>query len=206
MLVCSRPTPASSLPVEPLDRVHQGVGGAGDEERWREGQRLVGREPAVVHGGDEAGEAQRVEVADGRRQALVGADAQRIPAQGQDRPHAERPRSEQVGLERHDVAVAAGELEDRLDALVDQQHRAGHGGELDRGGLVVGHVDRVDRPGERAGARAHDVGVRVARRPELRGDDEATRRQRRSQHRAPPSQARDPRRRSGAGTRRGGGR
>ena len=139
--------------------------------------------------------------------ALVGPDLQRVAAQREDRPHAEGPRAEELGLQGHDVAVAAGDLEDRVDALVDEQRRAGDGGELDRRRLVVGDVDRVDGAGERAGARPDELGVRVARRPELRGDDEATRRQRRSQHRAPRWRARGRRGGcSGVGRHRGGGR
>jgi hypothetical protein len=130
-------------------------------------------ERAGVHLHDELREAVGVHVADVRRELLVLADLQRIAGEAEDGAHAERPRGEQVGLDGHAVPVAARDLHDRLQPLLEHPARAGQGRQLHRRRLVVGHVRGIHVGRERPGGGANELCIRVNRWAELGGDCEA---------------------------------
>jgi hypothetical protein len=85
---------------------------------------------------------------------------------------AERRGAEQVALQREPVAVAAGHLEDRLDAALHEEVRRREAGQVNLGARAVGDVDRGDQPFQRHGAAQEFRGVGGHRRRDLRGDDE----------------------------------
>ena len=116
--------------------------------------------------------AGRVDVAHLGRAALVGADLDRVAAQCEDGPHAQRPRSQQLRLQGHEVPVARGELKDRLEPLVEQQRRTRDRRHLDRRRRVVGDVDGRHVVPQRASRRPDGGRVGIARRTELGRDRE----------------------------------
>ena len=73
---------------------------------------------------------------------------------------AERRGAEDIALQREPVAVAAGHLEDRLDAALHQEVRGGEAGEVHLRARAVGDVDRG---GEALRAAARARGIRPDR-------------------------------------------
>ena len=69
---------------------------------------------------------------------------------------AERGRTEQVGLQRDAVAVASGDLDDRIEAGLAHDHRSRQRGHRDDRAVAVGDVDRVDGIAQRVRPAAHD--------------------------------------------------
>jgi hypothetical protein len=80
--------------------------------------------------------------------------------------------AQQVGREGQAVAVPAGQLEHRVEALAGGQHGRGQRGHADPGGGVVGHVDGVDQPAQALRGPADDPRVGRPRRDQLAGDHE----------------------------------
>ena len=76
---------------------------------------LPGRVDAPVHARDDPDEADRVDVEDGRGVDVV-AGARRIAGHRQDVPDAERVGAQEVGLDAHEVPVAAGEVHVDVEA------------------------------------------------------------------------------------------
>ena len=96
------------------------------------------------------------------------------PGQGQDVPNAERVGAQQLRLERHQVAVAGGQMDQALQAelLLDaERHR--HGAHADSTGGGVADVDEVDAGLlEQAGGLDGPVDADRPRRVDLDRDDE----------------------------------
>src|SRR5207248_6038702 len=91
-------------------------------------------------------QADRVDVPDTRRRRVV-ADARRIARQGDDVADAERVRADQFRLQCHEVLVARGEVDQRVDANLLPDHdgqrecthaNAGHGAVPDVDGIRAG--------------------------------------------------------------------
>ncbi len=82
---------------------------------------------------------------------------------------------EQVGLERQPVAVAAGELHDRLDSRLGGQQAAGPARHPHVRTGVVGDVDGIHPAAQRFHLAAQRRGIRPPRRPDLRGHREPAR-------------------------------
>jgi hypothetical protein len=116
-------------------------------------------------------QALAVEVVHRLRLGLV-ADLGVVAAEDEDVVDAERRRAEDVALQREPVAVAAGHLEDRLDAALHEEVRGGEAGEVHLGAGAVGDVDRGDEAlqGQRALQEFRRIGRDRGR--DLGGDDE----------------------------------
>ena len=67
-----------------------------------------------------------------------------VACEGQHRVDAEGCRGQDIAHDGHTVAVAAGHLQDRLDARVLERDAKAQAGCLEAGGLHVGHVDAVN--------------------------------------------------------------
>ena len=118
-----------------------------------------------------ASSAPAVEVVHRLRVGLV-AGLRIVAGEHQDVADAERCGAEDVALQREAVAVAAGHLEDRLDAVLNQEVRGGEAGQVHLGARAVGDVDRGGEAFQRQRA-AQELGrVGRDRRRDLRGDDE----------------------------------
>ena len=108
---------------------------------------------AVIEAADDVDEADGVDVED-RRGVGVVAELGRVAGEAEDIAQADRRCAKQVGLDAENVAVAAGVVQDRLDAGVllnlDAEALGAH---ARRGAGRVGHVDGVDAElGEQARA------------------------------------------------------
>ena len=90
-------------------------------KRRRRANRLAADVAAVIQARHDVGQADRVDVEDRRGVGIV-ADAPGIAGDEQQVAQAHRVRAEQVGLDAEQVAIAAGIVEQRLDArlLLDQ--------------------------------------------------------------------------------------
>src|SRR5439155_3948961 len=94
-----------------------------------------------------------------------------------DAAHAEAVHTEQVGLQRHDVAVPGGDREDGFgsEVLAEVQGQA-HGAQLGSGAAAARDREEIDTPAAQAGDVGGDlVQSRADRRPDLDGPDESTR-------------------------------
>jgi hypothetical protein len=78
-------------------------------------------------------------------------------------------------LERDPVAVAAGQLDDRLDPFLSDKQRGRRAAHAHDAPGAVGQVHGVDRPPQKAGLLPHRLTPRVARRVNFRRDHEAAR-------------------------------
>jgi hypothetical protein len=107
-----------------------------------------------------------------RRRVGVVAPLGPVPGHQQQVGHAQRPRREQVGLQRDPVAVPAGHLHHRFQAGGQRGHAAGQAGHPHLGALVVGDVGRVHPVPQQRRGLADRAEVRAARRPDLRGHRE----------------------------------
>ena len=96
-----------------------------------------------------------------------------VPAQREHVPDAERRGAEQLALQRDPVAVAAGELQDRLDAVSHEKVRSGEAGHMRPGARSVGHVDRGREAAQRERPVDEFGGIARNRRCKLGGDHEA---------------------------------
>ena len=101
------------------------------------------------------------------------AGARIVAAQHQQIAHAGRRRAQQIALQRDAVAVAAGELKDRLDALLDQHRRRRHRAKMRPRAGAVGDVDGIGEAFQRQRLGEQFVAVGGDRRRHFRGDDEA---------------------------------
>jgi hypothetical protein len=157
-----------------LQRRRAGVLDRADAQPWR-GIEDAAREVAAL--GEAAGdgdELRAVEVEDAARLGLVaGRDV--VARHAADVLDAVHRRADDLGLQVQAVAVAAGELHDRLDAARAQRDRHGQGGGVGVRGGVVGGVHGVD-PGLHRGELALDLGEAAGvDGRHLRGDDELAR-------------------------------
>jgi hypothetical protein len=97
--------------------------------------------PGKKQAGHHVEQLDRIEVED---RARIGVIAELAVVSGEDQQVLD-PQcrgAEQVGLQRHPVAVATGDLQDRLDAVPLQLAGQHQGTEAHVGALVVGDVDR----------------------------------------------------------------
>ena len=101
------------------------------------------------------------------------AGARIVAAQHQQIAHADRRRAQQVALQRDAVAVAAGELEDRLDPCSTSSRRRGHRAEMRPRAGAVGDVDGVGQALERQRLGEQFVAVGGHRRRHFRGEHKA---------------------------------
>ena len=98
-----------------------------------------------------------------------------VAREHQDVTDAERGGAHQLALQRDAVLVAAGDLQNRLDAGVDEDYRGRQRGHMGAGAGTVGDIDRIGEAAQR-GCLAQQV-LRVAgdRRGHFRGHDEPAR-------------------------------
>jgi hypothetical protein len=78
--------------------------------------------------------------------------------EAQDVRHAERRRSQEVALQGHAIAVAYGELQHRLDAVLGQDGGGSQRRHVRAGARAIGDVDRIGQALEAAGALQHRRG------------------------------------------------
>jgi hypothetical protein len=86
--------------------------------------------------------------------------------------HATGGGTHEVGLQRQAVAIAAGELEDGLNARARKQRRRNRRGEVRPGAGPVGDVDRVGEPYQGTRLAQQIVGDARHRRGDFGGDGE----------------------------------
>ena len=67
-----------------------------------------------------------------------------VARQSQHRVDAEGRCGQNIAHDGHTVAVAAGHLQDRLDARILERDAQAEAGRLETGGLHIGHVDAVN--------------------------------------------------------------
>ena len=87
----------------------------------------------------------------------------------------ERRRAHQFALQRDAVLVAAGDLQDRLDAGVDQERRRGERAHVGAGAGAIGDIDRVGEPAQRRRLAQQILRVAGHRRGDLRRHDKTAR-------------------------------
>ena len=93
---------------------------------------------------DDVGQADRVDVEDGGRVGIV-ADAPWIAGDEHEIAQPHRVRAEQIGLDAEQVPIAAGVVQQRLDAgLLLDQDRERQGADARAAAQRVGNVDDVD--------------------------------------------------------------
>ena len=148
---------------------------AGDREPGLLPDRRAGRVLATVEPREDLDQADRVDVPDAGRARQV-ADPRRVPGQGQDVADAEGVRAEQLGLERHEVAVARRDVDDALEVeVVLDPERHGQGAHPDPGHRRVADVDHIDAGRlEEPGGLDRALDADGARRVDLDRDDVAT--------------------------------
>src|SRR5262249_33526930 len=133
----------------------------------------------AYRGGEQAG---GVEVEHRLRVRLV-TRARIVAAQQQQVFCAERGGGQQVPLQGDAVAVAAGELQYRLDAVLQQDRRRRDGAEMRARAGAVGDVDGVGEALERQRLVEHVARIARGGRRHLGGDGEAAGLERRLQAR-----------------------
>src|SRR3990172_2567717 len=130
--------------------------------------------PAVVQSVYDAHELYRIDVEYGLGLPVV-AEGQVVAGEGKDVPYAQNPRAHYVGLEREPVPVPARHLEHGVDALFQQEHRAGQRREAHHGPLVVGDVRRGNLALQEPRLLHERGNVSAPWRSYLGGDDEPAR-------------------------------
>src|SRR5579859_1526415 len=150
---------AGALAVE----VNQGVfrveveGGA-DVEMGGHAKGGSGGVVAIVHATQDADEADGVHIPDAGEIGVV-AGVKRITGEGEDVVDAEGVRAEQVRLDRHQVAVASGEVDDRLQVkMVAQEAGKGEAAHTYAGHGAVGDVDKLDTQALEMGGAVENLG------------------------------------------------
>jgi hypothetical protein len=151
------------------------------EGRVRDGanvHRRVARDGQSVHQAvvvaqplDQLHEVDRIDVVDAHRRRVVP-QLLVVAGQAEHVANSQRRCAEDVALQGQPIAVAQGQLQDRLGARLLEQHAPGQAGHPDHGDLVVGDVDRVTRILEEPALLEHDLGLATARRPCLGGNGE----------------------------------
>ena len=136
-----------------LDVGHAGVGGDADGEVGAGADGVGADVEAVVEPAHDVDQADGVDVED-RGGVRIVAQLGRVAGEAEDVAQADGRGAEQVGLDAEHIAVAAGVVQDGLDAGVlldlDAEALGAHAG---RGAGRVGHVDGVDAElGEQARA------------------------------------------------------
>ena len=136
-----------------LDVGDAGIGGDADGEVGGGADGVGADVETVIETADDIDEADGVDVEDGGGVRVV-AELGRIAGEAEDVVQADGRRAEQVGLDAEHVAVAAGVVQDRVDAgvLLDLNAEA-LGAHAGGGAGRVGHVDGVDAEPAREGAR-----------------------------------------------------
>ena len=87
---------------------------------------------------------------------------------------AERGGAHQLALQRDAILVAAGELQHRLDAGVEEKARRGERRHMGAGAGAVGDIHRVGQAFERQGLAHEFLPVERHRRRDFRRHDEAS--------------------------------
>ncbi len=132
----------------------------------------VGQPPVVADHPRGLGERARIEI-EHRLGVRLVASLGIVAAQQQQIADAEGGCTHQVALERNAVTVAAGELEDRLDAGLDEQRGRCGRRHVGAGTRTVGHVDGVGDAAQRQCTREEVFRVARRRRHDLGGHHES---------------------------------
>ena len=179
--VCTNCAPASILACSPFG-CQPGGGSIGLSAPPRKklgaaGDLAAGRQFAAVAQAPRGLEQRaRVEIEHRLGVGLI-AGARVVAAQHQQIAHAAGSRAQQIALQGDAVAVAAGELQHRLDAVLDQQRGRRHRAEMRARAGAVGDVDRVGEALERGRLGEKSAALGADRRRDFRGDHKAPGRQ-----------------------------
>ena len=177
--VCTNWAPAATLPRETFGcqsgrRIDRHVGGA-EEERRLAGNLAPGRQLAVVAQPPRGLEQRfRIDVEHRLGIGLV-AGFRVVAGEHQDVADAERGGAHQFALQRDAVLVAAGDLQDRLDAGAEKDRRGRERAHVGAGAGAVGDIDRIGEPAQRRRLAQQVLRVAGDRRGDLRGHDKAAR-------------------------------
>ncbi len=134
--------------------------------------RLSGRQRSLVaHRDSDRGERRGVVVEHGLGVGLVALFGI-VALQEKQIADAQRGGAHQLALQGDAVTVAAGELEDRLDPLAQQDCGSGDRAHVRSGARPVRHVDRIGQSLQRRRLADEVSGIARHRRRNLRGDDE----------------------------------
>ena len=185
-------------PAQLLVRIERaGIGGDADVKRRRRADGLPADVGAAVEPRDHVRQADRIDVEDAGRVRIV-ADLRRIAGDEQQVADAHRVRAEQIRLHAEQVPIAAGVVEDRLDAgLLLHQDRRRQRAHPRAGARTVGDVHEVDAVDPQLPRLLDErLGAEPARRHQLDADDERAAREGVGHPRL--LRARPPARRSGA--------
>ena len=152
-------------------RVDRHIGGA--EKELRAARHLAsGREHALVaQVARHRGQGRRIDVEHRLGVGLV-AGLGVVAGEAQQVAHAAGGGAHQLALQRDAVAVAAGELEDRLDAFAREHRRRDRRRQMRARAGAVGDVDGVGETAQRQGLAQEIIGIARDRRRDLGGDDE----------------------------------
>ena len=131
---------AFRLPIR--RRIDRHIGDADEEIRFAGDLAARGQFAAVADADRGRDQRAGVEIEHRLRLRLI-ARARVVAAQHQQVADAERRRAEQVALQRDPVAVAAGELQHRLDAALVQDHGRRHRTEMSARAGAIGDVHGV---------------------------------------------------------------
>src|ERR1051325_6695537 len=133
--------------------------------------RVVGPVHALVELLDDLDEPDRIDVPYAGR-AWIAAHARRIAAQRDHAPNAERMGAEQLRLQRHQIAVARGEVDQRLDAhTLFGQRGEGDTSHAHAGHRAIADVDAIRASGlDQRRAFEHLGRVEAARRVDFDAD------------------------------------
>ena len=156
-----------------LPRLGLGKQRAADEEIGAAGELDVVHVEPGVHLARDLDELRRVQVEDALRLGMIPA-ARIVPGHDQYVLQPQRPRGEQVTLERQAVPVTTGLLEDGLApvAVIEHHARCRQRTQVQRRALVVGDIERVTDRRQFLHARKHRRVVRAVRRCDLARDHE----------------------------------
>ena len=133
----------------PAGRRVDRIVGAAEEKIGAAGDLAAGRQFAgIAQAARGLQQRARVEIEHRLGVGLI-AGARIVAAQHQQIAHAAGGGAQQIALQGDAVAVAAGELQHRLDAVLDQQRGRRHRAEMRPRAGAVGDVDRVGEALER---------------------------------------------------------
>ncbi len=135
-------------------RIDRQIGAADEKPRPRLDRAAGGKRAILAQPPCRRHQHAAVDVIDRLRLGLV-AVLRIVAMQAEDVRDAERRGPEQVGLQRHAVAVAHGELQHRLDPLARQDRGRRQRRHVGSGAGAVRNIDRVGEPLEAAGAGQH---------------------------------------------------